>query len=107
MLCLKCKGRVEPLTVPLGRCSKGDCAMMQRYDLCSEQLSARLLVLHHTSTSDNKFYKSLQAFGSVVQRLAGVEYGEVTVDDLLNTPTFNTISYNDKNIVTGFTKELN
>ena len=102
MSCLKCKARVEPLTVPLGRCSKGDCAMMQRYDLCSEQLSAWLLVLHHTSTSDNKF---LQAFGSIVQRLAGVEDGEVTVDDLLNTPPFNTISYNDKNVVTGFTKE--
>ena len=104
-MCLKCKARVEALTVPLGRCSKGDCAMMQRYDLCSEQLSARLLVLHHSSTSDNKFYKSLQAFGSVVQRLAGVEDGEeVTVDDLLNTPPFKSISYNDKNVVTGFTK---
>ena len=32
-LCLKCKARVEPLTALLGRCSKGDCAMMQRYDL--------------------------------------------------------------------------
>jgi len=103
--CLKCKARVEPLTAPLGRCSKGDCAMMQRYDLCTEQLSARLLVLHCTSASDNRFYKTLHAFGSVVQRLAGVGDGEVTVDDLLNASPFKTISYNDKNVVTGFTKE--
>jgi len=38
--CLKCKARVEPLTAPLGRCLKGDCAMMQRYGICTEQLSA-------------------------------------------------------------------
>ena len=103
--CLKCKARVEPLTAPLGRCSKGDCAMMQRYDLCTEQLSAWLPVLHCTSASDNRFYKTVHAFGSVVQQLAGVGDGEVTVDDLLNTPPFKTISYNDKNVVTGFTKE--
>ena len=27
--CLKCKAHVEPLTPPLGRCSKLGCAMMQ------------------------------------------------------------------------------
>ena len=96
--CLKCKARVEPLTVPHGRCSKGDCAMMQRYDLCTEQLSARLLVLPCTSASNNRFYKTLHAFGSVVQQLAGVGDGEVTVDDLLNAPPFKTIPYNDKNV---------
>ena len=71
---------------PHGRCSKGDCAMMQRYDLCTEQLSAWLLVLHCTSASDNRFHKTVHASGSVVQRLAGVGDGEVTVDDLLNAP---------------------
>lgn len=80
-------------------------AMMQRYDICTEQLSAWLLVLHCTSASDNRFYKTVHAFGSVVQRLAGEGDGEVTVDDLLNAPPFKTISHNDKNVVTGFTKE--
>ena len=29
--CLRCKGRVEPLSPPLGRCSKDDCGMLQEY----------------------------------------------------------------------------
>ena len=28
--CLNCKGRVEPQTPPLGKCSRPDCQMMQR-----------------------------------------------------------------------------
>ena len=43
--CLKCKARVEPLTPPLGRCSNVGCSMMQRYDRCPNQLSAKLLVM--------------------------------------------------------------
>ena len=31
--CLNCRARVEPLTPPLGRCSRSECLMMQRYDL--------------------------------------------------------------------------
>jgi len=50
------------------------------------------------SASDNRFYKTLHAFGSVVQQIAEVGDGEVTVDDLLNAPPFKTISYNDKNV---------
>ena len=42
--CLKCKARVEPLTAHLGKCSKLGCAMMQRYDRCSNHLSAKLMV---------------------------------------------------------------
>ena len=49
--CLQCKARVEPLALPLGKCSKADCAMMQRYDLCTNQLSAKLLVLHNSTVS--------------------------------------------------------
>ena len=77
----------------------------QGYDLCSEHLSVWLLILHRTSSYDNKFYKSLQAFGSVMQRLPGLGDGEVTVDDLINAPPFNIISYIGNNVVTGFTKE--
>ena len=103
--CLQCKARVEPLALPLGRCSKADCAMMQRYDLCTNQLSAKLLVLHSSTVSDNKFYKSLHAFGSVVEGLAGVTDGPIDADDLLSAPPFKTITYNEKNVVTGFSKE--
>ena len=41
--CLRCKARVEPLTPPLGRCSKAGCLMMQRYDRCVNQLSTKLV----------------------------------------------------------------
>ena len=40
--CLVCKARVEPSTPPLGECSK--CSTIQLYDLCTNQLSARLMV---------------------------------------------------------------
>ena len=41
--CLRCKARVEPSSPPLGRCSKVDCAMLQRYDVCPEHTSTKLL----------------------------------------------------------------
>ena len=44
--CLKCKARVEPLSPPLGRCSKSDCLMTQRYDLCPENTSGKLVFMH-------------------------------------------------------------
>ena len=31
--CLRCKARVEPLESGLGRCSKEECQMLQRYDV--------------------------------------------------------------------------
>ncbi len=40
--CMRCKARVEPQSPPLGICSKEDCSTMQRYDLCKEQLSAKI-----------------------------------------------------------------
>ena len=42
--CLLCKARVEPLSPPMGKCSKQDCNMIQRYDLCTDQATARLLL---------------------------------------------------------------
>ena len=42
--CLQCKARVESMTPPLGKCTKDDCLMMQLYDLCIDQTSARMLL---------------------------------------------------------------
>ncbi len=36
--CFSCKARVEPVQKGLGRCSKEDCQMLQKYDVCPEQL---------------------------------------------------------------------
>ena len=99
--CRKCKARVEPLTPPLGRCSKDDCAMMQRFDLCSRHISAKVLLLHGT---EKKEYKSLHAFGSTVGELAQISNGPVSAEDLLVAPKFKTISFNENNVVTAFTR---
>ena len=58
--CLKCKARVEPLSPPLGRCSKSDCLMTQRYDLCPENASGKLLFMHGSGAQMNmgRLYKS-------------------------------------------------
>ena len=37
--CVSCKGRVEPLTPPGGRCSRSEGGMFQRIDRCSTQVS--------------------------------------------------------------------
>ena len=45
-VCLRCKARVEPGDSSLGQCSKPDCDMLQQYDRCQEQISAKLLFSH-------------------------------------------------------------
>lgn len=42
-VCVRCNARVEPLDPPLGRCSKFDCAMLQKYDRCSNHFTARVM----------------------------------------------------------------
>ena len=44
--CLQCKARVEPHTGRLGKCSKTDCTMMQRFDLCPQHTTAKLILLY-------------------------------------------------------------
>ena len=48
---LQCMARVEPLTPPLGRCSKPDCGMIQQLDICTSQVSAKLLLMYGTHGS--------------------------------------------------------
>ncbi len=44
--CLQCKARVEPMTPPLGKCSSMDCVMIQRYDLCTQNTTAKLQLMY-------------------------------------------------------------
>ena len=67
--CLSCKARVEPQTPPLGKCSKVDCQMMQRYDLCAEQTTAKLMLMYEAE-GQNKIVHS-HAYGNVVKEIAG------------------------------------
>ena len=44
-ICLRCSARVEPSTSILGRCTKSECAMLQRYGrstICKDALHGKL-----------------------------------------------------------------
>lgn len=63
---LRCSARVEPSSSILGRCTKSECAMLQRYDSCLDQLSAKMLF-----TANSKLH-SITAYGKMIKDLAGV-----------------------------------
>jgi hypothetical protein len=100
--CLTCKARVEPESPPLGRCSK--CGMMQRLDLCPQQMSAKLLFSKKFPGDPETTTKTLHAFGRMIQDLAATSQSEVTREDLLLSPLV-TVTYNDKKVVTSFLRE--
>ena len=87
--CLQCKARVEPLTPPLGRCSKPDCKMLQRFDLCVDHTMAKLLVMHETE----KHNKVLQVhtFGEHLGQIVGEEES-VTPEALLKAPKLTSVT---------------
>ena len=55
---LQCKARVEPHTDRLGQCSKMDCMMMQRFDLCPQHTTAKLILLY----DENGEHRTVFAF---------------------------------------------
>lgn len=96
-LCLRCSARVEPFASPMGRCTKSECAMIQRYDVCPEQLSAKMLFM-----ANSKIH-SLNAYGKVVKELAEfTDATEVTEKILMNLPHLSVVTYNDKNVIIAF-----
>ncbi len=98
--CLNCKGIVEPLTPPGGRCSRSECGIFQRIDRCIIQVSTLLCIQH----GKEKESITLWAYGATVGKLAGKSSPEeVTAKDLvLRSPRFESITY-DNNVITGFT----
>ena len=100
-VCLRCKARVEPATPPLGRCSKPECAMLQRYDIYLQQLSAKLLLLPETGNG----VQSLSVFGDLVRNIANIDDSEeVTEEALLNSPKLSVVTYNDKKTIISFSR---
>ena len=87
--CLNCKGRVEPQTPPLGKCSRPDCQMMQRYDLCAEVTTAKLMLVYE---SDGKHkYIQVTAHGEQLQQIVG-KADNLTADLLLKSPPMKSIT---------------
>ena len=88
-ICFKCRSRVEPLQIPLGCCCKFDCKMIQRYDLCQEYFTAKLLLMHETDDGDghqNKFIQVNVCGDTVLREIIGASTSdelEITQDLLL------------------------
>ena len=98
-LCLRCNAQVEPSTSSMGRCTKPECAMLQRYYICSNQVSAKLSFM-----VSSKIH-SLNAYGQVVKDLAEVSGDtEVTEEGLMKLPQLSIVAYNENNVITSFTK---
>ena len=79
--------------------------MIQQFDICTSQVSAKLLLMHDTHSSGTKQYKCLHAFDSTIGEIANVLNREVTATDLFATVPFKTVSYNDKDTIPGFTRQ--
>ena len=90
--------RVEPSDAAFGRCSRQECAMLQRFDVCPENLSVRLLFM--SNSNDVPLY----AYGQTVRDLAcdGDEEVTVTEEMLLQVPILASVRYNKQNVITGF-----
>ena len=87
------------MTPPLGRCSRTECMMIQWYDLCGEQMTAKLLLMY----DENLQMKRLQchAFGQVVYNIANFHQDElVTAEALLRAPKLESLTFiSDKKII--------
>ena len=88
-VCLRCKARVEPSTEKQGRCSSASCRMLQRYDVCPEVQTAKLLLL-----SMSGLLASVNVTGKVLEEMAG---GEITDETLISLPKFTKLKYNKDN----------
>ena len=81
--CLQCKARVEPMTPPLGKCTKANCDMVQCYDLCTDQITAKLLILYKPDEKQTK-YIQCHIFGQLVHQLLRLSpEGTITARALL------------------------
>ena len=93
--CLRCKARVEPASGRMGRCSKEECKMLQKYDRCTYHVSAKLLFQSESAVL------SLYAHGQMVCDIAAVDdLQEVSEEILLQAPTVCKVKYNQQYIIT-------
>ena len=99
--CLQCKARVEPMTPPLGKCTKDDCLMMQLYDVCVDQTSARMLLRYSNDDGQHEHITCL-AFGDILFQLANIPKSNVlTKSDLLKCRPIAEMKYvTEKRIIT-------
>ena len=102
--CLLCKARVEPITPPNGKCTKADCEMLQHYDLCSYQASAKLLLMFTPDGKEQPKYIQCHVFGRLLSQLANLSpHEDLTAQALLALPKLTSVTYvTNKQILTAF-----
>jgi hypothetical protein len=69
--CLQCKVWVEPQTPPLGNYTRDDCLMIQLFELCPEQITARVM-LRHMNNEGKYSHITCSAYGDLVYQLANL-----------------------------------
>ena len=98
--CLQCKARVEP---PLGRCSKPECKMLQRFDLCIDHTTAKLLLMYETD-GQNKIIQ-VHAFGEHLGQIVEDEES-VTPEMLVRAPKLRSMTIlKDRKMVRAVNKD--
>lgn len=99
--CMQCKGRVEPMTPPLGKCTQDNCLMIQLYDLCQDQISARLYLRYLNAQGQSKKVVCA-ASGDVVHQLADLPRDQkVTMSDLLKARPIHQVKFlTERNVIT-------
>ena len=97
--CLRCKARVESVDDTNGRCSKQDCRMLQRLEFCTGHVHAQLMMMA------NGTFLTLSIYGKLLHSLLEVTAdSEVSEEAFLALPKLEQVIYNEKNVITNFTK---
>ena len=97
---LAVQARVKPHTECLGKCSKMDCMMMQRFDLCPQHITAKLMLLYDKDGQQRTVFAF--AYGENVHQIAGGN--NVSVEGLTESGAFKSMTLlKDKDII----KEVN
>ena len=93
--CLRRKARVEPANRGLGRCSKDECKMLQKYDSCTSYISAKLLL------KSESIVVSLYVHGQMVRDIAALDdVEEISEEILLQAPIVHKVKYNQQYTIT-------
>ena len=104
--CLLCHARVEPQTPPDGKCTRSDCLMLQVFDLCQEQVYARVL-LRHLNDDGKQIDVLCSAYGDIVYHLANKPKNhELIKRDLVLKKFLQVQLLTGKNIITSALHEI-
>ena len=85
---------MEPANRGLGRCSKDEYKMLQKYDSSTSYISAKLLL------KSESIVVSLYAHGQMVRDIAAVDDLEEISEEILLAPIVRKVKYNQQYTIT-------